>query len=62
MYVLPKGCIEHYYIQNKTEYMPVPGKDRLFHEERAFMLSVKPANLRRSYAALTDILFRALSR
>lgn len=62
VYVLPKGCIEHYYIQNKTEYMPVPGKDRLFHEERAFMLSVKPANLRRSYAALTDILFRALSR
>ncbi len=59
VYILPMGCIENYYVKNKIDYMPVFGKDKLFHEERNSMLRMKPEALRRMYAPLTDILERA---
>lgn len=62
VYVLPRGCIEHYYVKNKIEYMPVFAKDKLFHEERDAMLKMKTEPLRRLYAPLVDVLSRALSR
>lgn len=62
VYILPMGCIENYYVKNKIDYMPVYGKDKLFHEERNSMLAMKPEALRRIYAPLTDILGKALSK
>ncbi|MCR5612878.1 ATP-dependent nuclease [Treponema sp.] len=62
VYVLPEGCIEHYYTQNKVLYMPVPGKDRLFHEEYDFLQSLSEEEKRRAYPELVSIIERACSK
>ena len=31
VFILPRGCIEHYYTQSCVQYMPVSAKDKLFH-------------------------------
>ena len=60
VYILPKGCIEHYYTQNHVEFMPVSGKDKLFHAELEHLSHLKTNKLRTEYAELIDILERAL--
>ena len=60
VYILSKGCIEHYYTQNKIMYMPVSGKDKLFHAELEYMINGKIEKLRRDYGELLEILERAL--
>lgn len=62
VYVLPKGCIEHYYTKNRIRYMPVPGKDRLFHTEREYISKTNSEILRKEYSELLSILERACSR
>ncbi|MCR4579419.1 MAG: AAA family ATPase, partial [Treponema sp.] len=37
VYILPRGCIEHYYTRSTISYMPVSGKDRLFRSELEFI-------------------------
>lgn len=59
VYILPAGCIENYYVQNTNEYMPIQGKDRLFHAELEYIISCSADGLKKSYPALTDILNRA---
>ena len=62
VYILPKGCIEHFYTQNKVYYMPVSAKDRLFHAEFEFMINCTPQRLRKNYPTLVSILHRACLR
>ena len=62
VYILPKGCIEHYYVKNDIYFMPVPGKDRLFHAELEHILSSSPKIIRRDYEPLITILEKALLR
>lgn len=59
VYILPKGAIEHYYIKNKIEYMPISGKDRLFHAELEFINNEKPFVIIKKYSELINILERA---
>lgn len=60
VYILSKGCIEHYYTQNHVQFMPVSGKDKLFHAELEHLSHLKINKLRTEYAELIDILERAL--
>ena len=62
VYILPKGCIEHYYAKNDIQFMPVPGKDRLFHAELEHILNSSAKTVRRDYADLITILQKALQR
>lgn len=56
VYILPRGCIEHYYTQSSVHYMPVLAKDRLFHTERAFLLHASPETIYAAYKELLVIL------
>ena len=62
VYILPRGCIEHFYVQSKIDYMPISGKDRLFHTELEGMLSMDENALKENYPALVSILLKACSR
>ncbi|MCR5623435.1 MAG: AAA family ATPase [Treponema sp.] len=62
VYILPLGCIEHYYTQSSVRYMPVAGKDRLFHIERKHLLLADPETIRREYAPLISLLESACVR
>ncbi|MBQ7753708.1 MAG: AAA family ATPase [Treponema sp.] len=62
VYILPKGCIEHYYVKNEVQFMPVPGKDRLFHAELEHITTASSKVVRRDYAELIGILEKALQR
>ena len=62
VYILPKGCIEHYYYRSNILYMPVSGKDRLFRTELDFIQSSHRKTVRKAYSELIDILERACSK
>lgn len=62
VYILQKGCIEHYYTQSKILYMPVSAKDRLFHLENKFIQSSHRKTIRKNYAELINILEKACTR
>lgn len=62
VYILPRGCIEHYYVRNDILFMPVPGKDRLFHAELEHITTASPKVIRRDYSELIGILEKALQR
>ena len=62
VYILPRGCIEHYYTQSQIEYMPVSAKDKLFHAEREHILTAKEKTVRKEYAELITILEYATAR
>lgn len=62
VYILPMGCIEHYYIHSDVQYMPISGKDRLFHNEYEVMVNEEQADLRKDYEPLIEILKRACSK
>lgn len=62
VYILPRGCIEHFYTMSKVDYMPVSGKDKLFHAEFEAMVNMTPAELRDHYPELTTILEKACAR
>lgn len=62
VYILPNGCIEHYYTQSKVRYMPISAKDRLFHTELTHLIGASPARLQKEYPALVSILYRACLR
>ena len=49
VYILPKGCIEHYYTQSLIQYMPVSAKDRLFRAEIEFMQDSHRKTVRKNY-------------
>ena len=62
VYILPRGCIEHFYTMSKVDYMPVSGKDKLFHTEFEAMVNMTSSELRNKYPELTAILEKACSR
>lgn len=62
VYILPRGCIEHYYRRSDVRYMPISSKDRLFHAEREYLLTADEADVRREYAELISILESACAR
>ena len=62
VYILPRGCIEHYYTQSLVEYMPVSAKDKLFHAEREHILTAKEKTVRKEYSELIGILESASAR
>ncbi len=62
VYILPLGCIEHYYTQSSVRYMPVAGKDRLFHLERRQLLQAGPELIAKEYAVLISFLETVCTR
>ncbi len=62
VFILPRGCIEHYYTQNDIQYMPVSAKDRLFHTELEHLLLSNAKEIQKDYAELIDILENACAR
>lgn len=59
IYILPSGCIEHYYYKTKVDYMPVSAKDKLFHIEYDYLCNATPKQLKKSYPKLIEILEKA---
>ena len=62
VYILHKGCIEHYYTRSVVNYMPVSGKDKLFREELDFIMDTRPKTVRKQYEALIFLLEAATSK
>lgn len=62
VYILPKGCIEHYYTRNSIQYMPVSAKDRLFRNELDFIQDAHRKSIRKNYKELIEILEKASSK
>ena len=56
VYILPRGCIEHYYTRNHVSYMPVTAKDRLFHTERKYLSTAKAGQIKEAYTELINLL------
>lgn len=61
VYILHKGCIEHYYTRSIINYMPVSGKDRLFRDELEFILDSRPKIVTKHYSDLIILLEKATS-
>lgn len=61
VYILRRGCIEHYYTQTDVHYMPVSSKDRIFHCEIEYMLDQSSDRLKKKYEELLAILNKACS-
>jgi predicted ATPase len=59
VYILQKGCIEHYYTQNISKYMPISGKDKLFHAELEYLTKEKQKNIKNNYQELIILLNNA---
>lgn len=62
VFILPDGCIEHYYKQSEVKYMPVSAKDRLFHAELESLSEMDDDELKKEYSELIGILNRACIR
>ncbi|MBR5400464.1 MAG: AAA family ATPase [Treponema sp.] len=62
VYILHKGCIEHYYTRSVVNYMPVSGKDKLFREELDFIMDTRPKIVRKQYEPLIFLLEAATSK
>ena len=62
VYILHKGCIEHYYTRSVVNYMPVSGKDKLFREELDFIMDTRPKTVRKQYEPLIFLLEAATSK
>ena len=62
VYILHKGCIEHYYTRSVVNYMPVSGKDKLFREELDFIMDSRPKLVRKHYEPLIFLLEAATSK
>ena len=62
VYVLPSGAIEHFYTQNKVSYMPISGKDKLFHEEFEYLQNLNSEEIKSKYPELTSIIKKACSK
>ncbi len=59
IYILPNGCIEHYYTRSNIQYMPVSAKDKLFRNELEFIQDAHRKSIRKNYRELIDILEKA---
>ncbi|NLM00090.1 MAG: AAA family ATPase [Treponema sp.] len=59
VYILNNGCIEHYYVKNKVEYMPIIAKDKLFRYEYNYIMECSNKTLQHKYAQLISILQKA---
>ena len=62
IYILPKGCIEHYYTRSSIQYMPISAKDRLFRNELEFIQDAHRKSVRKNYSELIEILEKAAGR
>ena len=62
IYILPKGCIEHYYTRSSIQYMPVSAKDRLFRNELEFIQDAHRKTVRKNYSELIELLEKAAGR
>ena len=62
IYILPKGCIEHYYTRTNIQYMPVAAKDRLFRSELEFIQEAHRKSVRKNYSELIELLEKAAGR
>ena len=62
VYILPKGCIEHYYAKSDIQFMPVSGKDKLFHSELEHILHSGRKTIQRDYFELIELLEKACQK
>jgi len=61
VYILQKGCIEHYYTRTTILYMPVSGKDKLFRKDLEFIQEAPRKIVRKCYKDLITILEKCTS-
>lgn len=61
VFILHKGCIEHYYSRSSIKYMPVSGKDKLFRHELDFIQTAPAKAVKKSYQELINILEKCTS-
>ncbi len=59
VYILHRGCIEHYYSQTNLKYMPVSGKDKLFRNELDFIQTAHKKSVKKAYEELIILLNKA---
>lgn len=62
VYILPRGCIEHYYTRSDIQYMPVSAKDKLFRMELEYIQTAARRSVRASFRELITILEKACSK
>ncbi len=62
IYILSKGCIEHYYSRTNIQYMPVSAKDKLFRTELEFIQDSHRKVVRKNYPELIELLEKAAGR
>ena len=62
IYILPRGCIEHYYTRTSIQYMPVSAKDRLFRNELEFIQDAHRKSVRKNYSELIELLEKAAGK
>ena len=60
VYILSGGCIENYYVQEENPFMPIQGKDRLFHTELEYLMTLTRAERSAEYPGLIAVLNRAM--
>jgi hypothetical protein len=61
VFIFPKGEIEHYYTQSDIDYLSIVNKDRNFHTERDYLLSVSSnEEIERNYNELSLIIKEAV--
>ncbi|MBR1638608.1 MAG: AAA family ATPase [Treponema sp.] len=61
VYILHRGCIEHYYTRSDIRYMPVSAKDRLFRTELEFIQDSHKKTVRKNFTELIELLEKACS-
>ena len=62
IYILSKGCIEHYYSRTSIQYMPVSAKDRLFRTELEIIQDSHRKVVRKNYPELIELLEKAAGK
>lgn len=62
VYILKKGCIEHYYRRASIMYMPVSGKDKLFRNELEFIQEAPRKVVRKNYCELIELLEKCVEK
>ncbi len=62
VYILSKGCIEHYYKHTTIQYMPISSKDKLFRNEIEYLQNSTKKSIYKDYKELLQILTKACGK
>ena len=61
VYIIQKGELEHFYVANKINYLNISGnKDKLFHDERNYILDLNSDLVYTEYSEILSLLKEAI--